>query len=240
MTDTRPVMTGDSFDEAAAYVDDGWWMTGESLIHLSAVMNVEGWNLYGHPGHLQLTPAQRTLMMWSDIVGQVSNGGFTQYCDNYARDLALGVAAVEALHWPELRERFGRAMAEQAGDAAAPRRLQPVPLSEEPEKWAKSRKRLIRHLAQRGKTWWQPTTARDLASIEALHPEWRLELLYQQAVLSGELASGGERVFDFEPPPTYAAEAFDTWFYSDDTKRESVRYVHAFILRNRDQLYRES
>ena len=78
MTDTRPVMTDAAFEETAAYVDERWWMTGESLIHVSAVMNVDGWNIYGHPGHLLLTPAQRILMMWSDIVGQVSNGGFTQ------------------------------------------------------------------------------------------------------------------------------------------------------------------
>ena len=238
LPDTRPIMTDAAFETSAADVHDGWWMTGESLIHVSSVMEVEGWNLYRHPGHMLLTPAQRILMMWADIVGQVSNGGFTQYCDNYPDALGLGVSAVDALEWPDLSERFGRAMAEQAGDAAEPRRLQPVPLTDDPDKWAASRKRLIRHLARRGKRWWQPVTAADRAFVEARHQEWQLELQYQTAVLSGELPSGGERLFDFVPPPDDDANAFDDWFYAAETKQASTRFVHGFIMRHRDQLYR--
>ncbi|RJF93834.1 hypothetical protein D3876_05980 [Sphingomonas cavernae] len=230
-------MTDAEFEQSAAYVDNGWWMTGEGLIHIPSVMNIEGWNRYGHSGHMLLTPAQRMLMMWSDIVGQVSNGGFTQFCDNYASDLALSIAAVDALGWPELSERFKRAMTEQASDAAEPRRLQPVPLTDDPEKWVASRKRLIRHLARRGKRWWQPTTARDLAYVEARHEEWQLELHYQTAVLSGELSSGGERLFDFVEPPSDEANAFDDWFYTSETKAASAHYVQNFIMRHRDQLY---
>ncbi len=241
MTDTRPEMTDAAFEQAASHVDDDWWMTGETLIHVPAVMTVGGWDHYDHPGHLQLTPAQRTLMMWSDIVGQVSNGGFVQYCDNFAPHLALGVAAVDALQWPELRARFREAMAEQAGSADAPRRAEPVALTDDPEKWRASRKRLIRHLARRGKRWWQPTTKGDIALVEARYrAEWQLELEYQKAVFSGALRSGGERLFDFEPPPSEAADAFDDWFYAGATKAESVRYVRDFLLRCRDQLYRRS
>jgi hypothetical protein len=238
MTDTRPVMTDAEFEQRAAYVDANWWMTGESLIHVSSVMNVDGWRVYGHPGHMSLTPAQRTLMMWSDIVGQVSNGGFIQLCDNFARDLDRAVAAIDALQWPELRERFRRAMAEQAGDADSPRRVQPVPLSEDPEKWAASRRRIIRHLAGRGKAPGQPITPEDLAFVESQYDEWRLELEYQIAALRGALPSGGERMFDFVPPPEEEADAFDAWFFTDETKADSARYVHDFILRHRDQLYR--
>jgi len=85
--DTRPIMTDGEFADASSDTCPNWWMTGESLIHVSSVMNVEGWNSYGHPGNLTLTPAQRTLLMWSDMVGQVSNGGFVQFCDNYANAL---------------------------------------------------------------------------------------------------------------------------------------------------------
>ncbi|WP_207105741.1 DMP19 family protein [Sphingomonas sp. CFBP 8760] len=232
-------MTDAEFEQAASYVDDRSWMTGENLIHVPSVMNVEGWNFYGHPGHMLLTSAQRTLMMWSDVVGQVSNGGFDQFCDNYVNDLAAGLAAVDALDWAELRERFRRAMTEQAGNADEPRRLQPLSLSDDPEKWRVSRKRLLRYLARRGKRWWQPTTARDLAFVEArFDAEWQVELKYQMMVASGELRSGGERLFDFVSPPSDEFDAFDDWFYTDDTKAASAFYVHEFIVRHRDQLYR--
>lgn len=239
MTDSRPIMTDAEFQQAAVYTHDRWWMTGEELIHVPAVMSIEGWSAYGHPGNLLLTSAQRTLMMWSDIVGQVSNGGFVQFCDNYAQDLALGVTAVDALEWPELRERFHRAMTEQAGDATEPRRLQPIPLTDDPEKWRASRKRLIRYLARKHKRWWQRTTTHDLALVEARHDaEWQIELKYQMAVASGELQSGGERFFDFIDPPNVEAEAFDDWFYTDDTKAASAHYVRRFILKHSHQLYR--
>lgn len=186
MNDTRPIMSDAEFDQAANYVDEGWWMTGESLIHVKSVMDVFGWDRYGHPGNLSLTPAQRVLMMWSDIVGQVANGGFEQYCDNYAKDLALGLAAVRALKWPDLQARFERAMIEQAGSLADPVLKQPVALTDEPEKWQASRKRLIRHLAGLRKPWWKPITRANLAFVEEHYGEVRLQLAYQQLVLSGE------------------------------------------------------
>ena len=240
MTDTRPQMTEAEFEQAASLVERNWWMTGESLIHVSAVMSVDGWNLYGHPGHELLTPSQRVLMMWSDIVGQVANGGFTQYCDNYARYLAVGVAAVAALSWPDLESRFGRAMVEQAGSVATPHRLQPVPLTEDPQKWAASRKRFIRHLAGRHKKWWQPVTSADIAFVEACHEEWQIELKYQTSVLSGEFPSGGERLFDFQAPPDEEACGFDDWFYTPEAKAASIEHVQNFIMRNRGELYRNA
>lgn len=44
--------------------------------------------------------------------------------------------------------------------------------------------------------------------------------------------------FDFVDPPVVEAEAFDDWFYTDNTKTASALYVHRFILNYRDQLYR--
>lgn len=233
MIDTRPVMTDAEFAEASGDTFPNWWMTGERLIHVSSVMNVEGWNSYGHPGHLALTPAQRTLMMWSDIVGQVSNGGFIQFCDNYVNALPLAVGAVGSLEWPDLNERFCRAMTEQASDASAPVRRQPVPLEDDPIKWAASRMRLVRHLARRKKRWWQPTTASSLATVHLLNDEAQLQLKYQLAVLSGEMASGGERFFDFDASPSDEAEAFDDWFYSTEAKEASAHYVHRYVMHHR-------
>ena len=237
MADSRPIMSDNEFERKAAYVDDRWWMTGESLIHVPSVMNIVGWNLYGHSGHMLLTRAQRTLMMWSDIVGQVSNRGFEQYCENYARDLLLGVAAVEALDWPELSDRFARAMTEQAGSVTAPQWIEPIWPADDPELWAASRKRIVRHLARKGKPWWRPITTRDLGVVEARNEDWELALQYREAVRSGVLPSSGERFLDYVEPPRDEADAFDTWFYSAAAKAASVQHVHAFILLNRYELY---
>ncbi|RYE91570.1 MAG: DUF4375 domain-containing protein, partial [Oxalobacteraceae bacterium] len=189
-------------------------------------------------GQDRLTAAQRTLLMWSDIVGQVSNGGFTQYCQNYAAHLSLGVAAVEALAWPELSDRFARAMTEQAGDVSAPRWIEPIWPADDPELWAASRARFMRFLAGKGKPWWRPITARDLAAVEAQNDDWELASQYREAVRSGDLASGGERFLSYVEPAHVEAEAFDDWFYSAEAKAASVQYVHGFILRRRNQLYR--
>lgn len=238
MTDTRPAMTSAEFRAAASYVDNGWWQTGENLIHVSAVMDVEGWNIYGSPGHARLTPAQQTLMMWSDIVGQTSNGGFTQYCDNYAKDLRLGVAAVRALGWPELQDRFEASLVEKAGSVEHPVNRKPVALTDEPEKWEASKQRLLQYLARRGKRWWQPSNPIHPRFTILSSAEFALQLEYIQLVTAGEMSSGGEQYFDFVPPPVVMADAFDSWLYSDEAKHDSTRYVGAFILRHADELHR--
>jgi hypothetical protein len=231
-------MTAAQFEESASYVYKKWWAIAEGLVAVPAVMDVEGWNLYGHPGNASLTEPQRVLMMWSDLVGQVSNGGFTQFIDNFRANLKLAYYLITKLGWDELNDRFDRAFREQAGDPANPKAAVPVGLDEEPEKWARSRERLLRHLARKQKKWRQPVTRRDLAFVEALHPEWRLQLFYQEAVARGELKSGGELLFDFVPPPDDEAEAFTSWLYSKDTKAKSREIVVAFALANRDALAR--
>jgi uncharacterized protein DUF4375 len=174
VTDTRREMTRARFEEAAAYAYDNWWLTGEDdFLHVPSVMNVEGWNFYGHPGNDQLTEPQRVLMMWSDLVGQTSNGGFTQFVDNFEKSLPLAYQLIAKLEWPELFERFDRAFREQAGDPQNPRLLS--------EDW-----------------------------------DWD---------------SGSE-------PPAEAAEAFDDWFYRDETKAASKAFVGDYIRRHRDDLCR--
>lgn len=122
MTETRPEMTRAQFEEAAAYAYDNWWLTGEDyFLHVPSVTNVEGWNLYGHPGQSRLTEPQRVLMMWSDLVGQTSNGGFAQFVDNFRDSLPLAYRLIAKLEWPELFERFDRAFREQAGDPQRPK-----------------------------------------------------------------------------------------------------------------------
>lgn len=238
--DTRPVMTPAEFEAAASYVDDNWWQTGENLIHIPAVMNVEGWRSYGSPGYHELTPAQQTLMMWSDIVGQTSNGGFAQYCDNYSSDLKRGVAAVRALEWPELREKFEAAIIERAGSLDDPLNPEPVWLTDEPEKWEASKKRLLHHLARRGRSWWQASNPLHARFTILSNAEMALQLEYIKLVNSGEIPSGGERYFDFVEPSSELADAFDSWLYSDAAKQDSARYVGRFIREHAEQLYRQA
>ncbi|NYT39494.1 hypothetical protein HZY97_01890 [Sphingomonas sp. R-74633] len=238
MTETRPEMTAAEFEAAASYQHPGWCATGESFVHVPAVMQIEGWDLYGHPGNDQLTEPQRALMMWSDLVGQVSNGGFTQFIDNYRVSLKLAYRLIALLDWPELMARFDPAFRERAGDPEAPvARIVPN-LNDEPEKWAASRARLIRHLAKQGKSWWQPVTQRDIAWVEARNEDWQLQIKYQAAVVRGELTSGGEAVFDFVPPDEDASNAFDDWLYAPETKAASLEAIRAFALANRDALCR--
>ena len=173
MTDTRPEMTRAQFAEAWAFAYDNHWLTGEeSFLHVPAVMQVEGWNIYGHSGNNLLTEPQRVLMMWSDLVGQTANGGFTQFAYNYASALALAYRLIAKLEWPELFERFDLAFREQVGDPQNPR------------------------------------SPRDA---------WRPE---------------------DEFVPTEAADAFDAWFYRDETKADSRIFIRDYIIRHRDELCR--
>lgn len=107
--DSRPVMTTPFFEEAALYQDKNWWFTGEGLIHRDAVMQIEGWSEYGSKGFNQLTEAQQVLMIWSDLVGQVSNGGFEQFASNYSQVMPLARASIPKLGWTELSDRFNSA-----------------------------------------------------------------------------------------------------------------------------------
>ncbi len=238
MTDTRPEMTAAEFEAAASHQDPNHCAWAEGLIHVSAVMQVEGWDLYGHPGNDQLTEPQRVLMMWSDLLGQVNNGGFTQFIYNYRASLKLAYRLIAQLDWPELMAHFDPAFREQAGDPEAPvARIFPD-LSDEPEKWAASRDRLLRHMARQIKPWWRPVSQQDVIRIQSAYEDWRLKIEYQQAVERGELASGGEAIFDFVPPPEEAASAFDDWLYAPETKAASVQAIRAFALAHRDGLCR--
>lgn len=234
--DTRPAMTRAEFEAAAGYAYERHWLTGEEhFLHVPAVMQVEGWNIYGHIGHNRLTEPQRVLMMWSDLVGQTANGGFTQFVDNYESALELAHAYIAKLGWPELFERFDLAFREQAGD---PRRPQ-VRREEWPDfdDWPAKRERIIRHIAQketRLRPWARASAA---ASLECM-PDTILNTWYNRAVESGEIPPAEDRRPDVDPVPTEAAEAFDDWFYLDETKAASRTFVGDYIRRSRDGLCR--
>lgn len=234
-------MTRAQFEEAARDAPDRWWMTGEAFIHVPEVMQVEGWDVYGHPGNLQLTEPQRVLMMWSDLVGQVSNGGFTQFIDNFHANLALGYALITQIDWPDMVERFDRAFREQAGDPENPVRRQHAWPTIDPR--AMQRDPVIRLLARRDVGWRLWALPRAVASYKPFSDQI-LRGLYEEAVEQGEVAyrpellGGATGDFDWDNVVTEAADAFDDWLYKDETKAASRVFIGDYIRRHQDALCR--
>ncbi len=237
MADTRPEMTRAQFEAAARYAYDRHWLTGEEhFLHVQAVMQVDGWNIYGHVGHNRLTEPQRVLMMWSDLVGQTANGGFTQFVDNYESALELAHPYLAKLEWPDLFERFDRAFREQAGDPRRPRLKRPDWDAVERENRLR-RERMIDALA-RAETRLRPwARARARASF-APFSDVILHGMYNAAVGRGDVEPVAEPEGGFDAVPTDAAEAFDGWFYSDEAREGSRTFVGDYIVRHRDGLCR--
>lgn len=236
VTETRPSMSRQTFEAAATFRHDGWWATGEEFIYQPEVAEVEDWNLYGRPGNNALTEAQRVLMMWGDLVGQTQNGGFSQFAYNYRHALALAWRLIPQLRWPDLTERFERAFREQAGDPESPRYIEPIAVDADPDKWRRSRRRFVRYLIKREKPWWYWPSERHLNAALRVHNDFRLQMMYMDAVQRGELKSGGEAVFDQPPRSEEASEAFDRWFYRSETKAKSVEVVAAFAKDRQNEL----
>lgn len=235
--ETRPTLTPEEFEERASHVDSGWWLTGEGLIHTPSVMNVPGWNLYGHPGNEQLTEAQRVLMMWSDLVGQVANGGFEQFISNYVETLALAHRLIAKLDWPELFGRFDAAFREQAGDPANPQPIASKLWGWEADELGANRTHMLDSLVH-SKTRWRPWARRGERALFDQLSDTVLQTLYNMAVSNGEIKPVEKRPVEYETPPSVAADAFDAWFYLDSTRRASLHYVGSYIRAHRDQLRR--
>ncbi|HEY7811449.1 MAG TPA: hypothetical protein VIA98_13860 [Allosphingosinicella sp.] len=62
--------------------------------------------------------------------------------------------------------------------------------------------------------------------------------LYDQAVENGEIVPEQPPEFDWDSIVTVEADAFDSWFYRDETKAASKVHIGAYIVRNRDALCR--
>lgn len=240
VADTRPIMSPEAFEAAATFRHDNWWATGEEFIHQSEVAEVEGWDRYGTPGNNSLTEAQRVLMMWADVVGQTQNGGFSQFAYNYRNVLALAWRLIPQLNWPDLTGRFEAAFREQAGDPASPRYIEPIAVDADPDKWRRSRRRFARHIIRIGKPWWYWPSRSHVEAALRVHNDFRLQMMYMDAVLHGELKSGGEAVFDQPPRSEEASEAFDRWFYNSSTKEKSVEVITAFARDRQSELCRLS
>lgn len=235
--ETRPSMSRAQFEEAAAYRDGNHWATADGLLYGPEMMAVEGWSIWGDPGNLALTEAQRVLMIWGDLVGQTANGGVGQFVDNMEHAIATAWRLLPLLGWDELMTRLEPALREQAGDPERPQVLRPEPLDTDP-KWPANRRRVVVAYAKRGKPWWYVPSQRKIDGLMRLLGENLWQTLYLKWVKEGRLKPGGERLFDFVDPPYVAAGAFDDWFLSEDTRATSRRVIRDFALARREELVR--
>jgi hypothetical protein len=95
---------------------------------------------------------------------------------------------------------------------------------------------MIREIA-RSKTRWRPWARRREEQVLALFSDTLLSGLYMNAQVAGKIPMP-HPAEDEEDLPTAAAEAFDQWFYLDETKAASRVYVGAYIRDHRDELCR--
>jgi len=229
--ETRPQMTLAQFEDSASYVEPDWWQTGDGFIYHPLIMDIQGWNVYGHAGNAKLTEAQRVLMIWSDLVGQLSNGGFEQFVYNYQFALKLAYNHIEKLAWPELFSKFDAAFREQAGDPHNPTPFAANLLNKA------HREHMINQLElaepQRHKLGGliKPKKYSDLSESD-------LYVLYKKIILKGEMETFVAQSDAIDSLPVVEAEAFDNWFYLKSTIESSVRFIGAYIRSHRDQLCR--
>lgn len=216
--DTRPLLTQREFEAALKRVRPSHWLTSEEyLLHRREVMEVDGWSSYGSPGNLQLTLPQRHLMMWSDIVGQTSNGGIDQFFENYAKTLDFAVETVKALEWRDLQQRFDEAFAQYICD----RDGQPTSVA----RWLSDRESEQEEKRQEAQNYWQ---AKNGAPYEG--DKDKLDILVQVLAFQGVITLQG-----WEYPEI---DVFNKWFYSNETRQASEHFVGAFIIAHKDELVR--
>jgi hypothetical protein len=212
--ETRPALGESEFHRMAREPETkDWWLTGESLIHVPAVMSVKGWNSYGSPGNMSLRRAQRNLMLWSDVVGQVYNGGVTQFFANYDDVLDVAQGALDDLAWPELSERYRLAASEYIHIEGAA-----VTVAE----WR--RYRANEHERMR-------SAARDVikkAGKEYVGDEDMLLHHYLDFVQRGLIE---EHYWDYP-----CCDAFNRWFWSAACKADSIQFIGDYISNNRAEL----
>jgi hypothetical protein len=213
LSDTLPALSDEEFERRATHREPNWWAGGEQLIYVPEVMSLEGWRDYGGPDNMRLTQAQCDLMIWSDIVGQVANGGIAQFFDNYGQILEQVSETITRLGWPELLRNYQAAASQYIQVNGKP--VTPKKWREEAEKqWERNREEARRLQRKRGL---EPATGIDLDR----------SVMRMQSM--GLIKMPPARVFP-------AVDAFDDWFFSDETRRNSERYISDFIRRRRDEL----
>jgi len=214
--ETRPTLSESEFNSIASEpASRDWWLTGGPLIHVAPVTNVVGWNTYRSLGNMSLSRPQRTLMLWSDIVGQVYNGGVAQFFENFDDVLEMAQSAINDLAWPELSERYSQAVAEYIHIEGAE-----VTVAEWRTYRANERQRM-------------KSAAREVirkAGKEYVGDEETLLFHYLDFVQRGLIE---ESYWDYP-----LCDAFKFWFWSAACKTASIQYVGNYIRMNRSELCR--
>lgn len=211
-------MTAAEFEAAASGSSEPeWWLTGEVLIHCPEVAAVEGWANYRSPGHATLTFAQRTLLMWADIVGQTANGGLDQFFENYAAIVERSKDCVTALEWPNLSHRFSEAFDQYICDKNG--------RSTTGAKWRATRERETERIRAEARSIFKKRRGHEFVGSTNNLDGFAWICRMQGAIV----------VESWEYP---AISAFNKWFHSADAKNESRKFVGEFITKNRDQLAR--
>lgn len=216
MFETRPAMSEEEFERLAKHREPDWWATGEGLIYQPEVMALPGWRTYGSPDNRKLTEAQRCLMVWGDIVGQVQNGGLAQFFENYASSLELANSCVAQLGWSEFSERFDLGFTDYIHVDGRDATL---------DEWR-------RHKAREQERYRQET--RKILSESgdekfAVDPE-KVDWFMMMFGARGDIKIQG---WDYAH-----IDGFNGWFYSEATKAESSARICAFALSRRDELAR--
>lgn len=216
MAETRPQMSAQEFEGRAAHREANWWATGEGLIYQPEIMSLPHWRNYGSPDNLELTEAQRCLMIWGDIVGQASNGGLAQFFNNYDSALEVAATSVQQLNWPELTERYAACFEDYIHVNGKDATLQ---------QWREHRKSERERYRKEVREILEHATGRPLdGDLESL--DWYVWTF---------CARGDIRVQEWD----YATiDAFNSWFYSDAVKQASSDYIAAFARNRRDELIR--
>jgi hypothetical protein len=211
-------MSEDEFERLASAREPKWWATGEGLIYRREVMGLPGWRQYGSPDNLKLTEAQRVLMMWGDIVGQVQNGGLAQFFENYASSLERAHASVIQLGWTDLAERYAGAFTQyihvDGRDAT---------LKEWRDHKAKEHERYRRETRAILKR----NTGKEFEGDMAL-----LDWYVMAFAVQGEI-----RIQGWDYP---AVDEFNAWFFADDTMAASAIHIADFASAHRDELMRSA
>jgi Domain of unknown function (DUF4375) len=239
MPDTRLRMSQSQFEVALAHVEPNHWATGERVLYHPAMTAVQGWNIFGSVGFRKLTNAQRVLLYWGDLIGQVSNGGIAQLHSNMPDVVARLPTALEALGWDELSIRFEVAQAAYIAPSATIADWRNRRALEDEFQ----RKRLL-------KAW-----RSGIETYDPL-PIWLLRFWHNR--LGGRFdraktLKAWRRHYRDKPEPdmlwVFAAQVemptrpvspweavFNSWFCSDQTKFQSYREITRFLRDHKDEL----
>jgi hypothetical protein len=216
MVETRPLMSVEDFERRASHREPDWWATGEQLIYHPDVMGLPRWRAYGSSDNLKLTEPQRCFMVWGDIVGQVSNGGLSQFFENYNSALEMVGSCVVKLGWFELADRYAACLKDYIHINGKDATL---------KQWREHRRKEHERYRREARAIVESNLGKKFTGDAN-----RLDEYVWYFCARGDIKVKGWN---------YATiAAFNPWFCSDAVKEESSASIAAFAHNHRDELVR--